>query len=106
MSQEDPLDVDAPAGEEPVSAPLLGLVPELMRKAAFAGLGALFMTEESLRRSAGQMRLPREVLNAILAQAERTKDDLARMLTEEVRRFLHSEALRRELTQIIAGMSV
>jgi hypothetical protein len=106
VSQEDPLDVDVPPGDEPVNAPLLGLVPELMRKAAFAGLGALFMTEETLRRSAGQMRLPREVLTAILAQAERTKDDLARVLTEEVRRFLHSEALRRELTQIFAGMSV
>lgn len=106
MRPDDPLDVDAPPGDEPVSAPLLGLVPELVRKAAFAGLGALFMTEETLRRTAGQLRLPKEVLTAILAQAERTKDDVTRVLAEEVRRFLHSETLKRELGEILSGMSV
>jgi hypothetical protein len=102
---EDPLDLDAPLGDEPGNAPLLGIA-ELMRKAAFAGLGALFMTEEGLRRTASQLRLPKEVLAAILAQAERTKDDVTRVLTEELRRFLRSEALKRELAQIFSGMSV
>jgi hypothetical protein len=106
MDPEDPLDLEEPLDELPPSAPLLGLVPELMRKAAFAGLGALFMTEESLRKTAGQLRLPKEALTALLAQAERTKDDVTRVLAEELRRFLRSDALKGELAQIFAGMSV
>jgi len=103
---EDPLDLDDAAAEEPPNAPLLGVVPELMRKAAFAGLGALFMTEEGLRRTAAQLRLPKEALAGLLAQAERTKAEVTRVLVEELRRFLRSEALKGELAQILSGMSV
>jgi len=106
MSAKDPLDVEDPLDELPPAAPLFGVVPELMRKAAFAGLGALFMTEEGLRRTAAQIPLPKEALAGLLAQAERTKEDVTRVLTEELRRFLHSETLKRELAQIFAGMSV
>jgi hypothetical protein len=102
---KDPLDLEE-LGEVPPAAPFLGGVPELMRKAAFAGLGALFMTEEGLRRTAAQIPLPKEALAGLLAQAERTKDEVTRVLTEELRRFLHSETLKRELSQILAGMSV
>jgi hypothetical protein len=106
MSSKDPLDLEDPLGEPPPTAPLFGAVPELMRKAALAGLGALFMTEEGLRRTAAQIPLPKEVLAGLLAQADRTKDEVARVLAEELRRFLHSETLKRELSQIFAGMSV
>jgi hypothetical protein len=103
---EDPLDLDDPVAEEPPNAPLFGVVPELMRKAAFAGLGALFMTEEGLRRTAAQLRLPKEALAGLLAQADRTKAEVTRVLVDELRRFLRSEALKGELAQMLSGMSV
>jgi hypothetical protein len=106
VNAKDPLDFEDPLGEAPATAPLFGLVPELMRKAAFAGLGALFMTEEGLRRTAAQIPLPKEALAGLMAQAERTKDEVTRVLVEELRRFLHSATLKRELSQIFAGMSV
>lgn len=106
VSSKDPLDLEDPLGEAPPATPLFGAVPELMRKAALAGLGALFMTEEGLRRTAAQIPVPKEVLAGLLAQADRTKDEVARVLAEELRRFLHSETLKRELSQMFAGMSV
>jgi hypothetical protein len=77
-----------------------------MRKVAFAGLGALFMTEEGIRTAASQLKLPKEMLGYALAQAEKTKDEMGRVLSEEVRRFLRSEKLRSEFLQLLAGMSV
>jgi hypothetical protein len=106
VSSKDPVDADGLPVEPPTTAPLFGAVPELMRKAALAGLGALFMTEEGLRRTAAQIPLPKEALAGLLAQADRTKDEVTRVLVEELRRFLHSETLKRELSQIFAGMSV
>ena len=84
----------------------LGFVPELVRRAAVAGLGALFMTEEGLRSLAGQVKLPKELLGLALAQAEKTKDDLGRIVTDEVRRFLQSERLREEFLKTLAGMTI
>ena len=83
-----------------------GFVPEFMRKVAVAGLGALFMTEEGLRAMAGQLKLPKEVLGYILGQAEKTKDEVGRVVSEELRRFLQSEKLRDELLKLVSGMTV
>ena len=77
-----------------------------VRKVAVAGLGALFMTEEGIRSLAGQMKLPKEVLSLVLSQAEKTKDDIGRVVSEEIRRFLQSEKLREEFLKLIAGMTV
>ena len=83
-----------------------GFVPEFMRKVAVAGLGALFMTEEGLRAMSGQLKLPKEVLGYILGQAEKTKDEVGRVVSEELRRFLQSEKLRDELLKLMSGMTV
>jgi hypothetical protein len=98
---EDPLDdVDAPGDAT------RGPIVELMRKVAFAGLGALFMTEEGIRSLAGQLKLPKEALGFVLSQAERTKDEVGRVLSEEVRRFLRSDKLRADFLQLLSGMRV
>jgi hypothetical protein len=83
-----------------------GAVVELMRKVAFAGLGALFMTEEGIRSVASQLKLPKEALAYALAQAEKTKDEVGRVLSEELRRFLRSEKLREDFLRLLAGMSL
>ncbi|HVP63028.1 MAG TPA: hypothetical protein VMT11_20900 [Myxococcaceae bacterium] len=100
---DDQLGVDAP--DTPGDG-TRGPIVELMRKAAFAGLGALFMTEEGIRSLAGQLKLPKEALGFVLSQAERTKDEVGRVLSDEVRRFLRSDKLRAEFLQLLSGMRV
>lgn len=83
-----------------------GFVPEFVRRMAWAGLGAVFMSEEGIRRLAGQLKLPKEALSFLLSQAEKTKDDVGRIVSEEVRKLLQSERLRDELLKMIAGMTI
>ena len=84
----------------------LGFVPELVKRLAVAGLGALFMTEEGIRSLAGQLKLPGEALGFIVSQAEKTKDDLGRIVSDELRRFLQSEKLREEFLKLLTGMTI
>src|ERR1700734_4050538 len=99
---EDSLD---PEQDPPTTADegvkLGGLVPDLIRKAVVAGLGAVFMTEEGIRNLAGQLKLPKEVLGYIITQADKTKGDLTRVIGDELRRFLNSELLRQELLKML-----
>jgi hypothetical protein len=81
-------------------------VPDFVKKVAVAGLGALFMTEEGIRSLAGQLKLPKEVLSYILSQAEKTKSEVGRVVSEEIRRFLQSEKLREEFLKLLTGMTV
>ena len=97
----DPLDPG-----EPDDKTLRGVIPELVRKVAVAGLGAVFMTEEGIRALAGQLKLPREVLTYVLSQAERTKEQVGQVISEEVRRYLQSDRLRDEFLKLLAGMTI
>src|SRR3954471_3146029 len=83
-----------------------GVIPDFVRKMAVAGLGAVFMTEEGIRNLAGQLKLPKEALTYILGQAEHTKDQIGRVVSEEVRRFLQSEKLRDEFLKLMSGMTL
>ncbi|NBD11151.1 MULTISPECIES: hypothetical protein [Corallococcus] len=83
-----------------------GFVPDFVRRMAVAGMGAIFMGEEGIRALAGQLKLPKEALGFILSQAEKTKDDISRVVTEELRRFMQSEKLRDEFLKLLSGMTV
>jgi hypothetical protein len=97
----DPFFEDAQARDTRAS-----FVQEWVKKAAVAGMGALFMTEEGIRNLASQMKLPKEVLTFVLSSAEKTKDEIGRVVTEEVRRFLQSEKLRDEFLKLLTRMTL
>jgi len=108
-SDPDGLDVDELESLEEIADEKegkLSFVPELVKRMAVAGLGALFMTEEGIRSLAGQLKLPKEVLGFIVSQAEKTKDDIGRVVSDEVRRFLQSEKLREEFLKLLTGTTI
>ncbi len=99
MPPEDPLD-DIGGDERK------GFVPDFVRRMAWAGLGAVFMSEEGIRKLASQLKLPKEALGFLLQQADRTKDELGRVLSEELRKLLQSDRLRDEFLKMVAGMTI
>ena len=108
---------DKPTPEEEQSAALevepeelegggRGLIPDAVKKAILAGVGALFMTEEGARRLARDWKLPKDVIGFIGQQASAAKEEVLRVLSDEIRHFLESDAVRRELGRALESMSV
>jgi hypothetical protein len=83
-----------------------GLLPDVVRRAVLTGMGALFMTEEGIRNVVGELKLPKDALNFLLQQAEKTRSEVTRVVTQEVRRFLESETLRREIFKVLSSVTV
>jgi hypothetical protein len=83
-----------------------GLIPDTVKKALLAGVGALFMTEESARRLAREWKLPKELIGFIGQQAQGAKGEVLRVFSDEVRRFLESDRLRREFWKALSGMAI
>ena len=52
------------------------------------------------------MKLPKEVMNFVVGQAGRSKDELFRVVGEELRRFFESAALKDELKKLISVMTI
>jgi hypothetical protein len=104
MEQEQP-DPFAPPPENPAASPG-GFVADAVKKAVLAGVGALFLTEEGARKLARDWKLPKELISYVGAQAAGAKTEILRIVGDEIRRFLESEALRREFLKVLSGMAV
>lgn len=92
-------------GEDPERDRLRPRAADLLRKAVLSGVGALFMTEEGVRSLVKELKLPKEVLAGAIAQADRTKDEVVRIIGKEVRSFLQSDAVREEFVGLLTDLT-
>ena len=97
----DPL--DEPTSE---ATSARNFVADAVRKAVLTGLGAVFLTEEGARKLAREWKLPKEIVGYVVGQAGSAKDEVLRVVSDEVRRFFQSEALRREFLRLVSSMSI
>lgn len=97
---DDPLEADAPPEGT------RGFVADAVKKAMLAGVGALFLTEESARKLAREWKLPKELIGYVGSQAAGAKTEIMRVVSDEIRRFLESDALRREFVKHMTSMAI
>jgi hypothetical protein len=98
--EDDPLE---PSGDE--DGPR-GSITDGVKKAILAGMGALFLGEESARRLAREWKLPKEVIGYIGQQAQGAKGEVLRLFSDEVRRFLESDVVRREFWRALTENTI
>jgi len=91
---------------DPTGRGVGGGVADAVRKVVMTGLGAVFLTEEGARKLARDWKLPKEIVGYVTAQAGGAKDEILRVVSEEVRKFFQSEALRREFLRVLSSMSI
>jgi hypothetical protein len=123
MAAPDPHDdLEAEPGEEPGDAPAaasggpapagaagagtVGIVADVVRRAVLTGVGALFLTEEGARKVAREWKLPKELAGFLVQQAQGAKDEVLRVVGQEMRRFFESETFRKELVRLLGTMVV
>lgn len=99
---DDPFDIAPPGAEEGPR----GSIADGVKKAILAGMGALFLTEESARRLAREWKLPKEVIGFIGQQAQGAKEEILRVFADEVRRFLDSDLVRREFWKALTENTI
>jgi uncharacterized Fe-S cluster-containing radical SAM superfamily protein len=81
------------------------LIPDVVRRAVYAGATALFTTEDGIRRLASEFHLPKDVAAYLLAQAASSKDEVLRIIGQEVRRSLETINLSGELQKLLTSLS-
>jgi hypothetical protein len=82
---------------------LESLVPELVKKTFAAGMGAVFSTEEGLRRIARES-LP-EMAGYIASSADGAKDKVIEVIARETREFLSTLNVSEEIAKILTTLS-
>lgn len=84
---------------------LESLIPEIVRRTFYAGLGAVFTTEEGIRKIASDLKLPKDVANYLIQQAAASKDELFRVVGKELRGFLETVNISGELQKLLTSLS-
>lgn len=57
---------------------------ELFKRVLTVGVGAAFMTEESVRNLVSEFKLPKELITAILETASKTRDEFLKSASSEL----------------------
>lgn len=83
---------------------LEAMVPEVVKRAMITGLGALFVTEETVRSAVSDM--PKEAVSFFVGQAAETKEQLLGLVAKEVREYLASSDLSDELAKVLTKLSL
>jgi hypothetical protein len=64
---------------------------DLLKKAITVGLGAAFLTEESIRALVGELKLPKELVTNLLQQANSTRSEFLGKFSQEILEKIQSK---------------
>lgn len=81
------------------------LLPEVVRRAINVGSSAISNTEDGIRRLVSEFNLPRDVAAYLMVQASASKDEVLRIISEEIRKFLQTVNLSGELQKLLTSLS-
>ncbi len=74
---------------------------EMLKRVVSVGLGAAFMTEESVRSALGGINLPKEVLASILQGANRSKEDFLNKIGNETIKLISKIDFVKEASRFV-----
>ncbi len=74
---------------------------DVLRRLIGVGLGAAFMTEESVRGALGDIKLPKEVLTTILQGATRSKEEFLNRVGNETIKLLSKIDFVKEASRFV-----
>jgi hypothetical protein len=95
----------SPAALTAAAGPEGGFLPDLLRRGLSLGVSGFFMTEEAVRRALGD-KVPRELLEFVVAQSDRTRSDLVDALSREFGRVLAGIDPADVLRRLLDGQTI
>ena len=101
-------DRDRPADDgltDTIRQRLEHLVPELVKKTITAGMGAVFSTEEGIRKIAREVNIP-GVAGYLSSSADGAKDKVFEIIARETREFLSNMNFTEEVAKILTTLSL
>jgi predicted hydrocarbon binding protein len=72
---------------------------DALKKVVTAGLGAAFMTEESIRAYVSELKLPKDVLNVLLNQASKGKEEIVNRAGNEIAKIFSKIDFVKEISR-------
>ncbi len=92
--------------EEPTERKSQSGMTDMARKILLTGLGAIFMTEETIRKMLGDLKIPKDAMGYFLDTAVRQKDEMLGLIAAELSKFLSKVKVHEELQKALSGLQM
>ncbi len=76
-------------------------IENIIKKVVSVGVGAAFMTEESVKKILEDLPLPKEILSGLIQNAKGAKEDFTNGIREEIRNYLGKVDATKLATEIL-----
>jgi hypothetical protein len=87
--------------DEPDELKPSGPILDVVKKLFSVGVGAAFMTEESIRNYLGDVKLPKDAINFILQSANKGKEELVQRVGKEIGALLSHIDIVKEASRFV-----
>jgi len=83
-----------------------GGMTDVARRILLTGLGAIFMTEESIRKALGDMKMPKDAVGYVLDTVLKQKDELLGLVASELSKFFSKIKVHEEVQKALSGLQL
>jgi hypothetical protein len=81
-------------------------IGDLARRALMSGIGAVFMSEETLRQQLSEMKLGKDAVGYVVGQADKTKREIIDVVARETRAFLSRLEVEKMVGRMLMGTTI
>lgn len=79
---------------------------DVIKKVVSIGVGAAFMTEESVKNTLGDLPLPKDIVNGLLQNAKSSKEEFLASMKEEVSNHLSKVDPKKLVQEVLEDYDV
>jgi len=82
------------------------LVIDLMKKLLTLSIGGILFTEETVRKSITELKLPKDIATFVIQQSIKSKDELLRFISEEIVKAMKDVKIEKEIRKVLENYKV
>lgn len=79
---------------------------DILKKVVNTGISAAFMTEDTVKNIINDLPLPKEIVNGLLLNAKKTRDEFIGSVKHELRAYLNGIDISKEIDRIIENYDI
>ncbi len=76
-------------------------ITDIAKKVFAVGIGAAFLTEESIRSALGEFKLPKEILTTLIQNASKTRDVISNQVANEIIKIVNKIDFVKEASRFV-----
>ena len=82
------------------------LVPDIIKKSLLLGVSGEFFSEDTIKKMLNDVQLPSELIKTIIQQTSKSKNELIRIIAEEIRNIIIQSQIGNELKHLVKAFKI